>query len=64
MKVRSGDAEIGFVTSACLSPTLDKSIAMAYLEPGDAEPGGSVTVDFKGAGVPAEIVKLPFYKRS
>jgi aminomethyltransferase len=63
MKVRAGDAEIGFVTSACLSPTLDKSIAMAYLETGHAEPGGSVAVDFKGAGVKAEIVPLPFYKK-
>ncbi|MHC4302999.1 MAG: glycine cleavage system aminomethyltransferase GcvT [Planctomycetota bacterium] len=64
MKVRAGEAEIGFVTSACLSPTLDKPIAMAYLDTGHAEPGGSVTVDVKGGGLNAEIVKLPFYKRS
>ncbi len=63
MKVRAGDAEIGFVTSACLSPTLDKSIAMAYLDAGRAEVGGTVTVDLERAEVAAQIVKLPFYKR-
>ncbi len=63
MKVRAGDAEIGFVTSACLSPTLDKSIAMAYLDAGRAEVGGTVTVDLERAEVAARIVKLPFYKR-
>jgi aminomethyltransferase len=63
MKVRAGDAEIGFVTSACLSPTLDKSIAMAYLETDHAEPGGSVAIALDRAEVPAEIVKLPFYRQ-
>ena len=63
MKVRAGDARIGLVTSAGLSPTLDKSIAMAYLDAGHAEPGGSVTVDLGRAEVKARIVKLPFYKR-
>jgi aminomethyltransferase len=63
MKVRVGEARIGFVTSACLSPTLDKSIAMAYLDAGHAEPGGSVTIDLERAAVDAKIVQLPFYKR-
>jgi aminomethyltransferase len=63
MKVRAGDAEIGFVTSACLSPTLDQSIAMAYLDAGRAEAGGTVTVELERAEVAAQIVKLPFYER-
>ena len=63
MNVQAGETRIGFVTSACLSPTLDKSIAMAYLDAGHAEPGGSVTIDLERTAVDAKIVKLPFYKR-
>jgi aminomethyltransferase len=62
MTVRAGDVEIGVVTSACLSPTREKSIAMAYLDAGHAEPGGTVVVDLGKAEAKAEIVKLPFYK--
>ena len=64
MKVRAGDAEIGVVTSACLSPTLEKSIAMAYLQADHAEPGESVIVELGRTEVAAEIVKLPFSIRS
>jgi aminomethyltransferase len=63
MKVRARGAEIGSVTSACLSPTLDRSIALAYLDAGHAEPGGTVVVDLGRAEVNAQIVTLPFYKR-
>jgi aminomethyltransferase len=63
MKVRAGDAEIGVVTSACLGPALDRSIAMAHLEADHAGAGGTVTVDLERTEVSAEIVALPFYKR-
>jgi aminomethyltransferase len=62
MAVRAGDAEIGTVTSACLSPTLEQSIAMAYLDAAHAEPGGAVVVDLGRAEAQAEVVALPFYK--
>lgn len=64
MKVFVGDEEIGFVTSGCLSPTLEKSIAMAYVDKAHAEPGSSVEVDFGRARGTAKIVALPFYKSS
>ncbi len=63
MKVRSGDTGVGFVTSGCLSPTLGKPIAMAYVERSHANAGGSVDVLLGSAGVRAEVVELPFYKR-
>jgi aminomethyltransferase len=54
---------VGEVTSGTLSPTLQKSIAMAYVDAAHANEGGDVSVDLKGAIVPAKVVKLPFYKR-
>lgn len=54
---------VGEITSGTLSPTLEKSIAMAYVAPSAAEPGTKLEVDLNGKKVPAEVVKLPFYRR-
>jgi len=62
MPVKSGDAQVGFVTSGCLSPTLDASIAMAYVATGQHEVGTSLGVDLGKQVVQAEVVPLPFYK--
>jgi len=62
MKVFHAGREIGFVTSGCLSPTLEKPIAMAYVDPSEAAPGTRVQVDLGRALAEAQIVKLPFYK--
>ena len=62
MKVVRDGTEIGFVTSGCTSPTLGKSIAMAYLGAEHSEPGTKVQVDLGRATADAEVVKLPFYK--
>jgi aminomethyltransferase len=59
-----GDAKVGFITSGTYSPTLAKSIAMAYVQPDVAEPGTELTVDIRGQAVPARVVNLPFYRRS
>jgi len=64
MAVKVGDAQIGFVTSGCISPTLDASIAMAYVDTGKHEVGAQVNVDLGKQQVQAEIVALPFYKSS
>lgn len=63
MPVREDDAPVGVVTSGCLSPTLDQSIAMAYLDADRAEPGRRVTVDLGRQAADAEVVVLPFYRR-
>ena len=54
---------VGEVTSGTLSPTLQKSIAMAYLHAARAIEGTTLAVDLKGTTIPAKVVKLPFYKR-
>jgi aminomethyltransferase len=53
----------GVITSGTHSPTLGVPIAMAYVEPGDAEPGTILAVEVREQPVSAEIVPLPFYQR-
>lgn len=60
MDVRMGDASIGRVTSGCLSPSLDASIAMAHLDVDQASPGTQVEVDLGRARTPAVVCSLPF----
>jgi aminomethyltransferase len=60
--VTSGGKPIGAVTSGTLSPTLGKSIAMAYIDASLGE-AAKVEVDMKGSSAAAEVVRLPFYKR-
>jgi aminomethyltransferase len=62
-RVLDADGPTGAVTSGTMSPTLGKAIAMAYVAPGDAEPGTMLAVEIRGAPVAAEVVPLPFYKR-
>lgn len=57
------DRKVGHVTSGTFSPTLERPIAMGYVEPAVAKPGTQVAVDIRGRVEPAEIVKLPFYRR-
>lgn len=54
---------VGEVTSGTLSPTLGKSIALAYIDTAHAAEGTALGVDLKGTINPAKIVKTPFYKR-
>ncbi len=54
---------VGEVTSGTFSPTLQRSIAMAYVRADLAEPGSSVAVDLGGRQVKAAVVALPFYRR-
>lgn len=56
--------KVGHVTSGTASPTLDKSIAMAYVTPDVAAVGTELEVDIRGQRVAAKVVKLPFYRRS
>lgn len=62
--VFAGPEQIGHVTSGTFSPTLQKSIAMAYVTPEHAAAGTALTVDIRGAREPGNVVKLPFYKRA
>lgn len=55
--------EIGRVTSGTFSPTLEKSIAMGYVQPEFVAPGTELEVDIRGKSERAKVVPLPFYKR-
>lgn len=54
----------GEVTSGTFSPTLQKSIAMAYVRADLADAGEALEVDLGGKRAEAAIVGLPFYKRT
>ncbi len=54
---------IGEVSSGCLSPTLGRSIAMAYVASTYAGIGELLGVDFRREVVRCRVVPLPFYKR-
>ena len=62
--VFDGESQVGRVTSGTYAPTLEKSIAMAYVTAAQAAMGTSLTVDIRGQREPAKVVKLPFYKRA
>ena len=64
MLVYSGDEVVGEVTSGCLSPTLDRPIAMAYVDAALVDPGTRLEIDLGRTRVSAETCALPFYKRS
>ena len=51
------------MTSGTFSPTLEKSIAMAYVPPAFAAAGTELSVDIRGKREPARVVKLPFYRK-
>ena len=61
--VHVGDRASGQVTSGTQSPTLGVPIAMAYVAPGDGEPGTVVDIEIRDARVPARVTALPFYRR-
>ncbi|MFN3569633.1 MAG: glycine cleavage system aminomethyltransferase GcvT [Polaromonas sp.] len=51
---------IGEVTSGLLGPTIDKPVAMAYVEPAFATLGTRVNAMVRGKAVPMEVVAMPF----
>ena len=60
-KLARDGREIGEVTSSCVSPTLGKTLALAYLRREVAEPG--TKLEFP-SGALAEVAALPFYQRT
>ncbi len=53
---------VGEVTSGTLSPTLGKSIAMAYVETSCTNESTRLKVEVGGRREAARVVKLPFYR--
>lgn len=62
MPILVGGEPAGTVSSGCLSPTLDKSIAMGFVKAPLAETGAEVGVDAGRATLAGRIVPMPFYK--
>ena len=56
--------ETGHVTSGSPSPWLKKHIGMTYLPVAATETGAKIQIGIRKAQVEAEVVPLPFYKRS
>lgn len=54
----------GVVTSGTQTPFLKKAIGMAYLPADRTEPGTEFEIDVRGRRVRAQVVPMPFYKRS
>ena len=60
--LRDGET-VGEVTSGTFSPTLQRPIAMAYVDAASATVGAELAVDIRGSHQPAQVVELPFYSR-
>ena len=62
--VKQNGQVVGEVTSGTFGPTVQKSIAMAYVDASLAAEGTELAADLKGTDNPCKVVRLPFYKRS
>ncbi len=63
-EVLANGAPVGAVSSGSYSPTLEKCVAMAFVETAYAEPGTELTVDIRGRAAAVTTVELPFYRRA
>ncbi|MBX7166712.1 MAG: glycine cleavage system aminomethyltransferase GcvT [Pirellulales bacterium] len=59
----SAERLIGHVTSGTFSPSLERTIAMGYVEPAFSPPGTELVVEVRGHRDTATVVALPFYQR-
>jgi aminomethyltransferase len=53
--------KVGEVTSGTFGPSVQKSIAMAYVETPLSAVGTEVSVEIRGQAHPARVVKTPFH---
>src|SRR5579875_2010643 len=58
-KILREGKEVGEITSACVSPTLGRPLAMGYIRKEASEPGMKVTL---ASGPKAEVTTMPFYR--
>ena len=59
-RIRSGNREVGRITSAVYSPALARPIALGYVQRDFQEPGTSVAVASGAAEIAAVVTALPF----
>jgi aminomethyltransferase len=63
MAVESGERAVGRVTSGTFSPSLERAIAMAYVESGLSALGTQLEVVAGASRIVTRVVKRPFYTR-
>ena len=63
-KCSSEDREVGWVSSAIHSPTLNKTIAFAFPLRDFTAPGTALDVDVNGQRQPSIVQALPFHPTS
>ncbi len=59
----SNGSTLGHVTSGTFSPSLQRSIAMGYVDAAHAEPGSVIRVPIREKSVEATVVKIPFLQK-
>ncbi|MCW1427928.1 glycine cleavage system aminomethyltransferase GcvT [Novosphingobium sp. JCM 18896] len=59
-QVMQGDQQVGQVTSGGFSPSLQRPIAMAYVDAALAAPGTALDIDVRGKRLSATVVPMPF----
>jgi aminomethyltransferase len=62
MAIESGGRAMGRVTSGAFSPSLERAIAMGYVETPLAKLGTSLEVVAGATRIPVRVVKRPFYE--
>jgi folate-binding protein YgfZ len=62
-RIRSGERDIGFITSSARSPSLERPIALAYVHRDFVEPGTVVSVAGTDTQVPAVVASFPLVPR-
>jgi aminomethyltransferase len=62
--VIQGGVRVGQVTSGTHSPSLGRAIGLTYLPSEARDPGTPLAVVIRGSEVAAEVVSIPFYRRS
>lgn len=63
-KILDGEKQIGYVTSAVKSPTLNKTIALGYVRTAFTEPGSEVKIEIENGWVNAIVSSLPFMEKA
>jgi aminomethyltransferase len=59
LKLFRGEREVGEITSGGYAPTLERSIALARIAPGD---GDEYEVELRGRRLPVRVVQPPFVR--
>ena len=62
--IRSGEKQIGYVTSVVKSPTLNKTIALGYVRMAFTEHGSEVEIEIENEWVNAIVSSLPFMEKA